>query len=252
MRDRMATGRLQETGANAAARGWSGAALKYVAILAMIADHVAWSFLPKESAWGFALHVVGRITAPIMCFFVAEGYFRTRDVRRYALRLAVFALISHVPYNLHKSAGLEAWGTGTSVLYTLLLGLLALWAWDRLREPMLKFAAVAVACTLALPGDWSFVVVLWVVGFGAFRGDFRRQALAFLAVAALLWLPVVVAAMLGHYRGLYKFGVLLALPLLALYDGRRGSGGRFSKWVFYWFYPLHLAALAALDWMLGR
>ena len=79
-------------------KGLSGTTIKFIAIAAMLIDHIAWAFVPTYSVFGQIMHVIGRITASIMCFFVAEGYYYTKNVKKYVLRLAIFALISHVPF----------------------------------------------------------------------------------------------------------------------------------------------------------
>ena len=74
--------------------------IKLLAILAMTIDHIAWLVFPGYSKAPLALlmHLIGRMTCPIMCFFIAEGYHHTRDLNRYTLRLFVFAVISHFAY----------------------------------------------------------------------------------------------------------------------------------------------------------
>ena len=79
--------------------GMSSFALKTIAIIAMLIDHIAWAFVPTGTILGQIMHIIGRITAPIMCYFIAEGYYHTHNMKKYALRLAIFALISHIAYN---------------------------------------------------------------------------------------------------------------------------------------------------------
>ena len=68
--------------------------LKYLVALAMLIDHAAWAFVPTASPAGQLMHLFGRLTGPTMAFFLAEGYLHTRDVKQYALRLGLFALLS--------------------------------------------------------------------------------------------------------------------------------------------------------------
>ena len=68
--------------------------LKLLAVAAMLIDHLAWAFVPLDTPLAQGMHTVGRLTAPIMAYFLAEGYVHTRSFRRYALRLGVFALLS--------------------------------------------------------------------------------------------------------------------------------------------------------------
>ena len=68
------------------AKGLSGNALKVIAIVAMTIDHLAWlgieTYEQAETPLQIGLHCIGRLTAPMMIFFVAEGYHHTHDFRR--------------------------------------------------------------------------------------------------------------------------------------------------------------------------
>ena len=76
-----------------------GNALKLIAILAMTADHLAWLLFPgyDRAAVPVIMHIIGRLTCPVMCFFIAEGYHYTHSKTRYALRLLLLAVASHSP-----------------------------------------------------------------------------------------------------------------------------------------------------------
>ena len=71
--------------------------IKKIAIIAMTIDHIAW-ILPNEMLCSYIMHVIGRITAPIMWFFIAEGCYYTRDWKKYFIRMMGFAVISHFAY----------------------------------------------------------------------------------------------------------------------------------------------------------
>ena len=83
-------------------KGLTATALKTIAIAAMTADHVAWLLFPgyDRHALPLILHLIGRLTCPVMCFFVAEGYHYTHDVKKYTRRLLLLALVSHFAYVL--------------------------------------------------------------------------------------------------------------------------------------------------------
>ena len=57
--------------------------IKVIAILAMTIDHIAWLLFPgyPTDFLPVMLHIIGRLTCPIMCYFIAEGYHYTKDVR---------------------------------------------------------------------------------------------------------------------------------------------------------------------------
>lgn len=228
-------------------KGMSAYTLKTIAIVAMVVDHTAWAFVPTVSALGQIMHTIGRLTAPIMCYFVAEGYHNTRNLTRYALRLGAFALISHFPSRFFESGRWSAFAGGnrlypTSFMYTLFVGLISLIVWknDRL-SPTVKGFFILSLCVAAIPGEGMFLTVLWILAFGAYRGDFKKQARSFIITA-------VIATVLSRgFGNLYQLGMLLAVPLLRQYNGTLG-GSKHSKWFFYAFYPLHLLVIGFLKY----
>ena len=92
-------------------RGLCGNELKLLAILAMTVDHIAWSLFPGYSMHPLALlmHAIGRLTCPIMCYFIAEGYHYTRSFQKYALRLLLLAIVSHFAYQFFSFGGHVGW-----------------------------------------------------------------------------------------------------------------------------------------------
>src|SRR4051812_8597367 len=97
--------------------------LKYTAIIAMFFDHFFAVFIPHDSIEGSVLRITGRVVAPIMCYLIAEGFFYTSNIKKYIIRLLVFAAISHFPYVLYFDL---PWWKATSVIWGLALGLIAL------------------------------------------------------------------------------------------------------------------------------
>lgn len=222
-------------------KGLTACALKNIAIFAMLFDHFVSVFLEGSFQGGSALRMIGRICAPVMCFFIAEGFHYTSGRRRYALRLFLFALLSHFPYVLYFGLNpLHA----TGVLWALLMGFLALCAAKSAVHPALRVLAVAACCVLAYPADWNGIAVLWIVGFGLFRGRFKLQMLCFGAVGLLLY--ILPALLQDGFSAAYTFGVFLSVPLLYLYNGKTGRRNALTKWGFYIFYPAHLLLLFGL------
>ena len=209
--------------------------LKYLACAAMLADHIGWAFVPTASATGQALHLFGRLTGPIMAFFLAEGYRHTRSLSRYGLRLGLFALISWPAFSCFETG---RWFSGEfGVMYTLFLGLLAMALWDRapVSAPV-KGLGVAGLCLLSLPGDWPVFDVLWPLCLLILWDRPRARW----AVFALIGAAAVAYTLPGHrpaWAGLFQLGILAAPPLLYFgYNGKPGSRHPFHKWFFYAFY----------------
>ena len=231
-------------------RGLSRNQLKYLVIIAMVIDHIGWAFVPTASYLGQAMHFIGRLTGPTMAFFVAEGYLHTRDVKTYALRLGLFALLSWPAFSYFEYGRFFTPHFG--VIYTLLLGLLAVWIWDALPvHPLLRLLPIAGLCWLSQWGDWSYWDVLWPLALVMFRDKPRVKWWAFTAICAaacgyIMWYYM------DHGRpwwyGIHNLGILLAPLLLRFgYSGESGSRHPFHKWFFYAFYPAHLVVLALLQ-----
>lgn len=207
----------------------TGFQLKLLAMLAMTADHIGAVFFPEIPL----LRWIGRLAMPVLCFFIGEGLRHTRSPRRYLLRLTGFALLSELPFDLAFYGGIE-WGH-QNVYFTLALGLLALWAiQSRGMEGWLLALTAALAAEL-LGCDYGMYGVLLILLLDRFHRARSEQ----LAAAALLNLA---------FFGLQTQTLsLIALPLLWLYNGKRG---RDDRWLFYLYYPAHLCVLGILRFVL--
>ncbi len=238
--------------------GISSFNLKMIAIFAMLIDHIAWAFVPTGTVWGQIMHIIGRITAPIMSYFISEGFYHTRNIKKYALRLGIFAIISHVPYYYFMNGELPIsfanefqFKIQTSVMYTLFLGLVSLIVWNSEKiNKTLKATLITLICIIAIPGDWSFITVLWILFFGIYHGDFKTQISKFITISV----PIIISPFLmffskneNWYTQIFHIGIFLAIPLLKNYNGEHG-GGKNSKWIFYIFYPLHLLILGLIKY----
>lgn len=231
--------------------------IKLLAILAMTIDHVTWLCCPgyPVEALPIILHLIGRITCPIMCYFVAEGYHYTKNIRRYTARMFLFAILSHFAY-VFASAEFSGWRSflpfsdgrilnQTSVMWSLAWGLVMLRIANSEKFTQAgKVALTLLICLITLPSDWSCIASLCILAFGTNRGSFSRQMAWMLGYVALY--AAVYFFAISEVYGLLQMGVVLAIPVLRRYNGQRGRDPRFHrvmKWLFYWYYPLHLFVL---------
>jgi len=218
--------------------------LKIIAMALMLLDHFAVVFLPGNTLLHMLFRFPGRIVAPLICFFIAEGYHYTSNRKKYILRLLGLALVSHIPFNItfgHTLSPFEA----TSVIWALAMGLIALSALKSEKlHLVVKALILAACCALAYTANWNFIAVLWIVVFGLFHGNFKRQILAFCAVGIVFHLAIVYHRFgFSHW---FQLGIFLAIPLLALYNGKLGKKSKVMAYSFYVFYPAHLLLLYLL------
>ena len=225
--------------------------LKMIAAAAMVIDHIAWAFVPLNTAAGQLTHIIGRLTAPIMCYFLAEGFYYTKNLKGYLTRLGLFGLISAAAFGYFEWGGVFRFA-GMGMIYTLFLGLTAITVWERTGWPEgVKRGAIFLLCLLSLIGDWPVMGVLWPWYFARYRGMPDRQFRSFAIVAAADVMFFLLSAWAESpalwWTQLCQAGVFLSIPLLRCYDGTLG-GKKGMKWFFYFFYPAHLLVLG---WLRG-
>ena len=162
--------------------------LKAVAVAAMVIDHIAFAFVPDGTLLAILLHSIGKITGPTMFFAAVEGCHHTRNLNRYLLRLAVFALVSWFPFlYFHFGGDLAAIQLmRPNVIYTIFLGVLAV----RIRRsPRLcsawKVLLILLLFILSVPADWGYTGVVIILVFDYYYGSWKHQAFAYCMVVML-------------------------------------------------------------------
>ncbi len=239
-------------------------ALKFIAIFAMTLDHIAWAVFPgyPTEALPVILHIIGRITCPIMCFFIAEGFYYTKDIKKYTARLFVFAVISHFAY-IFASNSFVDWKSfipfyygeilnQTSVMWPLAWGLvmIRIEKSQKIKNVWLKMLLVLLICIVSFPGDWSCIASLCVLAIGSNRDNFKKQMIwmtGFVAIYSIVYL-----FSFDLVYGVIQMGVVLSVPLLMMYNGERGKNpkvNKIMKWFFYVYYPLHLFIIGIIKYM---
>ena len=225
--------------------------LQIIAMATMLIDHIG-AFLLGNL---FVMRLIGRLAFPIFAFFIAEGCEKTRHFLRYIGRVALFAVLSEIPFDLAHGTW---WDTDNqNVLWTFLLAMLCIYVWKKLdvrRETVggiflsVLSAVAAFALGELLHTDYGGYGVLIVLLFWVCRGQPWRRCGEFLGQAAVYWRASVI--------GLLKTGeliiplqgfALLAAPLLWLYNGEQGKHTKAIQYICYAFYPVHLTVIGILS-----
>lgn len=211
--------------------------LKLIAYGTMLIDHIGAVFVP----W-IGLRVIGRIAFPIFCFLLCEGVAHTSDPRRYALRLAIGAVISEIPFDLLFFGGIDP--GSSSVMVTLLLGMPAVWCIRKSVRPWVQTVVIVLAVMLAelLGSDYGGMGVLMILIFAFPMHWGVRLGL----LTLLCWcLGGGLLSVLGVAVPVQAFAVLALVPI-GMYSGQKRWRARVWKWVWYLFYPVHLLVLWGL------
>lgn len=238
----------------------NGNQLKLIAVISMLIDHTGLEIvgrgilfrLSAESAgyqkWYLVYLVmrsVGRMAFPIYAYLLVEGYTHTRDWKKYAARLGVFAILSEVPFDLLATGQMISW-SAQNVFFTLFAGLLMMKMLDMARQSQrmvlrpetgmfIQFLVIGITCILAwiIKSDYDYTGILLIAIFYWFRGAPENQC-----AAGFVWCAWM------FQKWYYICGYFSAFAVLYLYNGRRGN--RKWKYGYYVFYPAHMLALVLI------
>ena len=211
--------------------GLSGSALKVIAMISMVIDHVALYLMDDSTVLYETMRCIGRIAFPVFAFLIAEGFIHTRSMYRYFFTLLGFAVISEIPWYLLNGAD----GTH-NVMFTLALGVATLMVLKNLlqRSLVLGFlwtiGMAGIASWLGVDYEWRGILV--IVIFYLFNGyghsfPYSKGVQFFCTFALMMYYGVI--------------GAVMAYMFLYQYNGKRGCiDTYFVKNIFYLFYPLHL------------
>lgn len=216
--------------------------LKLIACIAMLIDHITALFVTDITAYMIG-RGIGRIAFPIFCFLIVEGFFHTSNVKKYLIRLGIFALISEFAYDFAfwDALHMRSIFTQQNVFFTLFIGLLTITVYDyfvkKYRDQPFIFNTYAViaiviggAVAVLLKTDYSFYGVLIILVFYIFHWNKNRMLIAYFLLSGFLFSGIQLLA-------------VFALPFLWLYNGKKGPS---VKCAFYAFYPVHILILGLI------
>ena len=231
--------------------------LKILAIIAMVVDHTAWGFVDFMSPLGQFMHIFGRLTLPIMCFFIAEGYRHTKNLQEYIYRMLAFSAISIIPFYIFFH---EEYGYRQNIIFDLTLALLCLCVSEgKIFKKWMKICLIALLVLISFViGGWVVMPIIYVFIF-YYGKDFKDKAIKFTGATVLMSAVLSVMIVLNqqyHFsqydwtvqERLYLLGFVFALIPLYFYNGERGKdlfgGSGIGRYFFYIFYPSHFLLLA--------
>jgi len=219
--------------------GLSANALKLIALFAMTVDHIGLTFFEDMEIF----RIIGRISFPIFAYMIAEGCRYTRNRRNYFLRILLLGLLCQIVYFVTEQSLYQG------ALITLSLSILQIFTiqWAKQQKNgwwlpvigilLIFFGTVWLPTRLSRTDfnfDYGFCGVLLPVWISL--SDNRRIKLILMSVGLVA---------LNFSIGAVQWWSLLALPIIALYNGRRGKYK--MKYLFYIYYPLHLAIIYLVD-----
>ncbi len=273
--------------AETGSRGLSGTGLKWMALILMVLDHIHY-ILGFTGEIPEAFSMLGRLAAPLFLFCLVEGFSKTRNRRKYFLKvylvsvgmsallvaMNVFGLLRR-PDGFYPMNGMMTAFAILMVIYQgidwlgqkrIVRGLLAVilpLAWPFIftalvtNVPVLRLPLVVAG--LPLIPTWNtnpdacIPVLLVGIVLYLFRKNRRWQVAAFVAVELLydlVYVGVMVSAMPDfHWTQMFTMYYEWYGALAAVpMLFYNGERGGGHKAFFYVFYPAHIYILYALSW----
>ena len=219
----------------------NGAHLKYIAFLSMLIDHVNNSVVtPLLDGKGTLLYIsnifsiLGRIAFPIFIFFIVEGFFKTRNRKKYLFNLVLFGIISEVPFDLFTSKVFynPNWN---NMMFTLALCLVTIWIIDEVKD------------RISNKYLWYGASLVIVMAFGLLAMqlslDYDYHAIILAYVFYIFYDRPVLGATIGYVSIIKELYSFLGFAMTITYNGKRGKQ---NKWINYFFYPVHILILGII------
>jgi len=234
----------------------SSSGLHIIAMLFMLCDHL-WATIVPGNQW---LTCLGRLAFPMFAYMAVEGYFHTSNLKRYVLRLLLFAVISETPFNLMYSSSF-VYPFHQNVIWTLLLGI----GFIHVNE----LAARKDKLLLRIGTGFFTVLLGWLIGMLTMVDYYGVGVVTILVfyflrkrtwwcllgqIAALYYLNAEVLGgfyfevnIMGKLVPVVQQGLaLFALIPIWLYRGRKGCRRKWFQYACYGFYPMHMLLLYVL------
>lgn len=255
--------------------GLSSATLHIMAMCFMLLDHMWATVLAYD--W---MTCVGRIAFPIFAFMLVEGFTHTRNLKKYMLRMLIFAVIAEIPFNM-MYGGQFIYPMHQNVLWTFLLALCGMWLMEKARKKNKLWLSILACFGVSLLGlilgyllfvDYYGCGILTVFIFYFFdrnrednfilnllkNNKYKRTVWSVIClIGQFLCLYYINVEILGgFYYNVNIFGrnveliqqslALLALIPIWLYRGKQGYHAKWFKYFNYAFYPVHCLILALI------
>lgn len=213
--------------------------LKLLGIFFMLCDHISITFFGYTTFW----NVLGRLSFPLFAFQITQGYVHTSNLKKYLLRLLIFACISQYPFYLfskHFSADIHL-----NIFFTFLLGIIACLAFDKIKLIVLKLISIVGIILLGelIKVDYGWFGITIILVFYIFRNHKIIMSSSIILLVFLKYINTMFLPATINYSVPFFIATCLSLIPILLYNKKQGPK---LKYLFYAFYPAHLLILAII------
>ena len=213
----------------------TGFILKIIALISMLFDHLGYTIFNSFSFMNY----IGRLSFPIFAFCLTEGYTHTKNLNKYFFRLGIFAIISQIPYMLFESTFSNNFNL--NILFTLLLGLLTITLFNKIKNKVLGYVIVILCAIIAqfFYFDYGWFGIATIFVFYIFKNKKLCMNIFFILITFINYYYHFIQTSRYEYLLIILFACISLIPI-NLYNGKKGKD---SRYLLYIFYPLHLMIL---------
>ena len=232
--------------------------LKIIAVISMFIDHIAYVAPSGNSIY---FNMVGRIAFPIFAYQSVQAYVHTKNLKKHLIKLAIFEVISQLPFSLFFSAFTTDFTL--NIFFTFLLALFALYLYDKCKNKLLGFIIIILFSIVGelIKVDYGAFGILLIFVFYYFEKEFKDKTLHIgnIGISSnklLMSIIVIIMSFAKYLSNIFKYNnhinyymwfalfTSASLIFILLYNKQEGPK---VKYFFYIFYPLHLTILYLIN-----
>jgi hypothetical protein len=238
----------------------SNSTIKIIACIAMLIDHIGFFLFPEI----LLFRIIGRLAFPLFAFLIAEGCKYSKNKSRHLALIFIFGVFFALFYLVYDhKIYLNVFLTFSfSISLIYLLQWLKKWTFVQFKVLKALISVFIFAAALAITYIlFSFIhfeygykgmLVPIAVSLCDTRGVDAPDILKKLDNHWIKLLCFSVALLLLSVNanfGKYQLYCLISVIILMFYNGKVGNKN--LKYVFYIFYPLHIAILALISFLIS-
>ena len=224
--------------------------IKIILLILMLFDHI-WSYFPNLfPSW---IHAISRGVGPMFGYFLVEGFHYTSNKFKYGLRLFLFSIFMQLGnLLLNKLIISKNIIISNNIFFTLFISFIIISLLDYIKnfKGFKKYILISINIFISTIGIFSteggFSVIPFVIITYYFKENSKKLFLGYFILSLTLFM-IQGVQIYETFKETYEmfmfnsdFLLFLSIPFILLYNGERGLTNKFSKYLFYIFYPLHL------------
>lgn len=213
--------------------------LKLFVLPLMLLDHIHYFFADIYNI-PMLFKYTGRIVYPVFIFAITEGYYFTKDRKKYLLRLFISSLSMYLlNYCINSLLPIKSgFKIDLNIFTSMFFIILYLYILDNIKsKKYIVFNIITLIITLPLTlfigGGLPYIFIGLLLYY--FRSNRTKQILVY-CLCCLFFIKS------------YQFYMIFAVIPFILYNAQKGKG---YKYLFYLFYPIHVYILYIIRYLLS-